>query len=50
MLFHQEFISRFCQYIEITPQQFWDNVEKYRNEEIWEKATNGEWKLQMEYE
>ena len=39
------FIERFCNYISITRKQFDETVEKFRNPQIWQKNTRGEWEL-----
>ena len=40
-----EYVKRFCQYIEISEEKFWEIVESYRNLEIWKKNESGEWQL-----
>lgn len=42
------FIRRFCNYLEITEEEFWQVVEKYRNQDIWQKDESGNWRLQRE--
>ncbi|MEQ8170225.1 MAG: N-acetyl sugar amidotransferase [Candidatus Eremiobacterota bacterium] len=44
------FIKRFCNYLEITLEEFWEVAEKFRNSNIWEKDCNGEWKLKVTLE
>ena len=43
------YIKRFCEYIEITEEKFWEVVESFRNKDIWEKDSIGEWKLSAEF-
>lgn len=38
------YIERFCKYIDISIDTFWEIAESYRNHDIWIKV-NGEWKL-----
>jgi len=38
-----EYIEAFCKQINITIEQFWVVVEKFRNQDIWERDNNGEW-------
>ena len=40
------YIKKFCDYIEITNEEFWDTTEKFRGD-IWKKDENGEWKNQI---
>jgi len=40
------YIKKFCDYIEITNEEFWDTTEKFRGN-IWKKDENGEWKNQI---
>lgn len=42
------FIRRFCHYIGISLEEFWEVAEQYRNHDIWEKDKNEQWKLTME--
>lgn len=43
-----KFIKRFCNYLEISEQQFWQIVESFRNKDLWEQNNQGEWKLKVE--
>jgi N-acetyl sugar amidotransferase len=38
----EKFIQEFCDYIEITIDEFWENVEKFRGT-MWKKQSDGEW-------
>ena len=38
----QKYIEQFCEYIEISIDEFWKNVEKFRGQ-MWEKDMNGNW-------
>ena len=40
------YIKKFCDYIEITNEEFWDTTEKFRGD-VWKKDENGEWKNQI---
>lgn len=42
------FIRRFCQYLEISEEEFWQLVEQYRNQDIWKKDAADKWQLQVE--
>ncbi len=42
------YIRRFCQYLGIPEEEFWNVLEAYRNDDIWEKDENGEWRLIVE--
>jgi len=46
----EEYIRKFCHYIEISEERFWEVVESYRNKEIWEKDAQGEWRLKVPLE
>jgi N-acetyl sugar amidotransferase len=41
----QRFIQRFCDYLEISLETFWDTAERFRNKDIWEKDDNGQWRF-----
>lgn len=43
------YIKSYCKYLDITEEQFWELVEKFRNRDIWKKDQNGEWKLDVDY-
>ena len=38
----EKFVKEFCEYIEISLDEFWENVEKFRGS-MWEKNDSGEW-------
>ncbi|MFH1665692.1 MAG: N-acetyl sugar amidotransferase [Candidatus Omnitrophota bacterium] len=38
-----EYVRKFCDFIEITPEEFWRVVDSFRNRDIWYKE-NGEWR------
>lgn len=44
----QSFIKRFCHYLEITEEKFWEVAEKFRNQEIWKRDQQGVWTLLKE--
>ncbi len=37
-----EYIEKFCEYIEISQEEFWDTVEKFRGD-MWVRDSDGEW-------
>lgn len=39
------FIKRFCQYLEMTEETFWQIAERYRNKNLWRQDEQGEWQL-----
>jgi N-acetyl sugar amidotransferase len=43
----RRFILQFCQMIEITEEQFWETVERFRNPDIWTKRQDGTWELRV---
>jgi len=43
------YIHKFCQFIDITENEFWETVESVRNNDIWEKDSKGKWKLLVDY-
>ena len=43
-----KYINKFCRYIDISIDEFWNVVEKFRNRDLFEKV-NGEWKLKSDY-
>lgn len=43
-----EYIRRFCDYIEISEEKFWEVAESYRNKGLFEKV-DGEWRLKALY-
>lgn len=44
------FIQKFCKYLEISEEKFWEVANRFRNPDIWGKNTNGSWKLKFEIE
>lgn len=44
----QRFIRQFCEYIEITEDEFWLIAERARNKEIWKKDGSGQWRINSE--
>ena len=44
-----KYILMFCDYINISLEEFWEVVEGYRNLEIWNKDSNGQWELDSEF-
>lgn len=40
-----KYIRRFCEYIGITEDEFWEVAERFRHEELLEKNENGDWRL-----
>lgn len=46
----KRYIEAFCNYIEISEEEFWTTVESYRSKEIWAKDSNGEWVLRIPLE
>lgn len=45
----ERYIERFCDYIGITKERFWDVAESYRNRDIWEKDADSSWYLKMPF-
>ncbi len=43
-----EYIKRFCDYIEITEEKFWEVAESHRNNDLFEKV-DGAWRLKALY-
>lgn len=44
------YIKRFCDYIGIREEEFWEVAESRRNKNIWEKDAGGEWRLKVPLE
>lgn len=42
------YIERFCRYLGISEEKFWQVVEAVRGKDIWEKNGNGQWKLKVD--
>ena len=38
-----EYIENFCNFIEISNDEFWKTVEKFRGD-VWEKTSGGNWR------
>ncbi len=41
---HSDYIARFCEYLDITVEDFWEIAESWRNKDIWH-LKDGEWEL-----
>ncbi len=46
---HSSYIRRFCNYIQISEEDFWRVAEQYRNKDLFYKDENGEWQLDTVY-
>jgi N-acetyl sugar amidotransferase len=44
----QYYIDLFCDYLEISKNEFWSVVESYRGKDAWKKDSNGKWVLRAE--
>ena len=44
----QSFIKRFCHYLEISEEKFWEVTEKFRNQDIWKLDQDAQWQLLKE--
>lgn len=42
------YIRRYCQYLGISEDKFWEIVESVRGKDIWEKDDHGNWKLKVD--
>jgi N-acetyl sugar amidotransferase len=42
------YIRRFCEYLEISQEDFWRAAEQYRNRSLWKQDESGAWQLQYE--
>jgi len=40
----EQYIEEFCNYIDISVEEFWDVIEKYVNKDLFKKDKNGKWK------
>jgi len=47
--FPKKYFKEFLEYVNMTEDEFWEVVEKFRNKDIWEKV-GGEWKLKTTLE
>lgn len=47
--FPKEYLPEFLHFHDITKTQFWDTVDKFRNQDIWQKV-KGEWRLKIPLE
>lgn len=45
-----KYVRQFCSYLGITEEQFWEVLDRYRNEDVWVKDKDGRWVLRAEYE
>lgn len=45
----RSFIERYCRYLGISEETFWEILEAVRNREIWQKDQNGNWQLDVDY-
>lgn len=45
--FPEEYFDDFLRFHNITEQEFWETVEKFRNKNIWEKGEDEKWKLKV---
>ena len=45
---HHRYVEKFCKYLEISEDEFWEVVESCRDHNIWERDENGHWKLKLE--
>lgn len=43
----ERYIQKFCDYLEITLEQFWQTAERFRNLDIWKKNEQGQWELKV---
>lgn len=44
-----KYIRLFCQYLEITEEQFWRVAESFRSPDVWEKDLKGKWRLRADF-
>jgi N-acetyl sugar amidotransferase len=45
---HPRYIDMFCKYLEISTNEFWEVVEKFRGKHVWQKDEEGQWKLKID--
>lgn len=45
-----KFIRRFCEFVQLTEEEYLQNEAKFRNPDVWEKGPDGEWRLRIENE
>ena len=45
---HHRYVEKFCKYLGISEDEFWEVVESYRDHNIWERDKDGQWKLKVE--
>lgn len=43
------YIEKFCKYLCICEEEFWEVVEAFRGKDIWQKDDKGEWKLDSNF-
>lgn len=46
---HPRYVQRFCDYLGISTEYFWEIVEAYRNKNVWEKNAAGDWALKFDF-
>ncbi len=44
----RRYIRAFCRYIDISEDEFWRVAESFRNKDIWERGSDGEWRLKTQ--
>ena len=42
---HEKYIRGFCDFIEISLDEFWSVADSFRNKNIWEQNQSGQWFL-----
>lgn len=45
--FPKDYFDEFLHFLSISEDEFWETVEKFRNLDIWEKSSDGDWKLKL---
>ncbi len=43
------YVKRFCDYLEISEEEFWEVAESVRNRNIWSTNERGQWRLNVDY-
>ena len=43
-----KYIQKFCSYLGLSEERFWELAEQFRNHDIWTKDAQGRWKLKVE--
>ena len=41
------YIQRFCEYLEISEEEFWEVAERFRNKDLWRRTKAGAWELKQ---